>query len=231
MAIRGTASADTAGQQRHGAFAGLFGKKRQQEQLDSEHYRGSENVPSATMLELLAYRGFTKDADHFIVLREKADGYADLLNIRGQGVGTMSGREQQQIIDGFHHFLQTAVDDMKIIISPFPVDASKQKSYWQSRYVKVLKAVQRETDPRRRQQLRTQLRYIDIKQKQNVAVEKKLVSEEFILIIFGKRKQELRNLRDAVISWGGDSLILEPMDLERKEETLFRINNLNTQIK
>jgi hypothetical protein len=79
--------------------------------------------------------------------------------------------------------------------------------------------------------LRTQLRYIDIKQKQNVAVEKKLVSEEFILIIFGKRKQELRNLRDAVISWGGDSLILEPMDLERKEETLFRINNLNTQIK
>ena len=51
------------------------------------------------------------------------------------------------------------------------------------------------------------------------------------MIIFGKRKQELRNLRDAVISWGGDSLILEPMDLERKEETLFRINNLNTQIK
>ncbi len=229
LAIRGAVKEDRQRQKRTLLTSRKQRKQQRLEQL--EHYRGSEATPSSSMLELLAYKGITKDSDHFIILREKADGYADMLSIRGQGVRTMSIREQDQIIDGFHHFLQTAIDDMKIIISPFPVDASKQKSYWQSRYIKVMNDLKRETDIRRKRQLQTQLHYIENKQWENDQVEKKLVSEEFILLIFGKRPVELRNLRDAVISWGGDALVMEPLSLERKKETLFRINNLNTKIK
>lgn len=206
-------------------------KQKEKKNDSSNHYRGAEDVKFTPMIELLPYKAITNDVDHFIVLKDKDDGYADMLSIRGQGVGTMSAPEQLRIIDGFHSFLQTALDSMKIIISPFPVDTSEQQRYWGHRYVKVMKQVQAASDPRRKQQLRTQLRYIRVKQRQNVDVEKKLVSEEFILVLFGKRKIDLRNLREACKSWGGKSLILEDMSKRKKEEALFRINNLNTQIK
>lgn len=194
-------------------------------------YRGVSEAKFAEMRDLLAYKAITKDDDHFLVLKEEADGYADLLSIRGQGVGTMSYNEQQNIIEGFHHFLSAALEDMKIIISPFPVDTSHQRRFWGQRYTTVADQLKQATNQRRRQQLQTQLRYISSRQRQNVAVEKALVSEEFILVIFGKRKIDLRNEREAVIAWGGKALVMETLPLEKKEEILTRINNLNTRVK
>lgn len=88
MAIRGAVKEDRQRQKRTLLTSRKQRKQQRLEQL--EHYRGSEAVPSSSMLELLAYKGITKDSDHFIILREKADGYADMLSIRGQGVRTMS---------------------------------------------------------------------------------------------------------------------------------------------
>ncbi|MGY0225732.1 hypothetical protein ACW188_00120, partial [Limosilactobacillus fermentum] len=87
-----------------------------------------------------------------------------------------------------------------------------------------------EQNSRRRLQLQTQQRYIRDKQRTNIEVEKQLVSEEFIIVLFGKDKHTLRQNRQAAIQYGG-SLILEEISLEKKEETLFRINNLNTRVK
>lgn len=194
-------------------------------------YRGVTEASFTEMRDLLAYKAITKDQDHFLVLKDESDGYAELLSIRGQGVGTMSLPQQASILEGFHHFLQAALDDMKIIISPFPIDTTEQQSYWGTRYGIVANAVRRESNPRRKLQLQTQLRYIRVKQRQNLAVEKALISEEFVLILFGKRKIDLRNKREAVMAWGGKSLVMEPLSLKKKKEVLYRINNLNTSIK
>ena len=74
------------------------------------------------MMNLLAYKAITDDPEHFLALKEKEDGYADLLNIRGLGVGTMAQREANIVLDDFYHFLQAALSDVKFIICPFPVD-------------------------------------------------------------------------------------------------------------
>lgn len=205
-------------------------KERREEQIEQlKHFSGNGSGPDTSILELLAYKNITKDADHFVVLTEEADGYVELLSIRGQGVFSLSAGEQERIINGYHIFLQRMLDDIKIIISPFPADTLKQQRYWSEQWQHVNKKIAKEIDTRRRQQLLTRRRYIEIKQKQNLDVNHKLVSKEYILLLFGKTKQNLRDLRELAISWGGQSLNLEPLTLAKKEELLRRINNLNTQ--
>ena len=61
-------------------------------------------------------------------------------------------------------------------------------------------------------------------------MEKELFNQDFILILFAKNQRELRINRDNAINWGGNSVILEKMDLEKKKLVLYRMNNLNTRI-
>lgn len=206
-------------------------QQRKEEQIEAlKHFSGSQKGPEASMIDLLAYKSITKDNDHFIVLKEVADGYADLLSIRGQGVFSLSGQEQARIINGYHVFLQRMLDDFKIIISPFPADTLKQQRYWAKQWQMVNKQISQETNPRRRNQLLTRRRYIEVKQQQNTDVNRKLVSKEYVLVLFGKSKQNLRDLREMAIGWGGQALNLEVLSLAKKEELLRRINNLNTQL-
>ena len=186
---------------------------------------------AASMIDLLPYRRISNDRDALIELKSDKDGYVDLLTIRGQGVLTMTHNAQSELITGFYHFLQAYVEDFKFIISPFPVDTSEQRRYWGERYARVQNLIRQEHDPRRQAQLRAQLRYISDKQNTNMLVEKKLVSEEFVLVIFGKTKSQIRQYRQAAINFGGKALIVEEMPRRKKEETLFRINNLNTRIR
>ena len=209
--------------------SGFFSHKQKENGKDPlEHYRG-EKLAYTPMMNLLAYKAITDDPEHFLALKEKEDGYADLLNIRGLGVGTMAQREANIVLDDFYHFLQAALSDMKFIICPFPVDTTEQKIYWGKRYNRTNIAISQETDPRRKHQLMTQLKYIHQTQRRNMLVENQLISEDFFLLLFGKTKTILRNNRNAAMNWGGSALFLEPLSKKRKEEVLTRINNLNTQ--
>lgn len=191
-----------------------------------------DKLPTVTpMLNLLAYKQLTDDPEHFIQFKSNADGYADLLTIRGQGVLSMTRDGQANLILGFKHFLQAYLDDFEFIISPFPVDTSEQQRFWAQRYIRIQEAIRKEQNPQRLQQLRAQLRYINDKQNTNILVERQLVSEEFLLLLYGKTKMNLRQNRQTAINFGGKALVIEPMSRKKKEETLFRINNLNTRVR
>jgi hypothetical protein len=211
----------------------LRGRLKKKESLAEQrsHFRGTEDFNWLPMMDLLAYKQITNDPDHLIQLKESQDGWADLLTVRGQGVGTMSMNQQGNLIQGFYHFLQAYLEDVTFIISPFPVDTGRQQAFWGRRYERITQQIAREQNPRRRLQLQMQQRYIRDKQRTNIEVEKQLVSEEFIIVLFGKDKHTLRQNRQAAIQYGGSSLILEEISLEKKEETLFQINNLNTRVK
>ncbi len=116
--------------------------------------------------------------------------------------------------------------DHKYLITPFPIDTSTQKTFWGQRYIKVSDQLRHETNPIKARQLQTQLRYIKVKQEQNI-----LVEQEFFLIIFGKDKESIREERDSALNTGGIALIMNQLTLAKKKEILFRINNLNTEIK
>ncbi|EFK78717.1 hypothetical protein [Ligilactobacillus salivarius] len=75
-----------------------------------------------------------------------------------------------------------------------------------------------------------QQRYIKDQLSTLKRVEKELFNQDFILILFAKNQRELRINRDNAINWGGNSVILEKMDLEKKKLVLYRMNNLNTRI-
>lgn len=185
--------------------------------------------PVAPMIDFLPYKSITKDRNHFIILKDQDDGFADILSIRGQGVNSMSYREQDAIVEGFVTFLKTALEDMKVIISPFPADTSKQQEHSTRMYNQVNQELSQTKDPRRRRQLRTRLRYISDQIHMNGEVEDQLFNEEYLLVVFGKHQKELINNRENVIRWGGNALILEPISLERKQAILTRINNMNTE--
>lgn len=204
-----------------------YRKKRNKQDLTTFH--GTEQPPTASILELFNYKKITNDDDHLIVAKNGT--FIDLLNIEGHGVWSLTRDQQDVLLAHFHYFLQVFLPDNKFLITPFPVDTSSQKSYWGMRYIKVSDQLRVEQNSNRIRQLQTQLRYIKNKQEQNFAVERKLRSAEFFMILFGKTKQEIRERRNAAINSGGMALIMSQLSLEKKRQILFRINNLNTDIK
>lgn len=197
---------------------------------NKEESSGKGSMAFSPMVKLLGYKSLTNDDDAFLVLKEASYGYADLLNIRGQGLGTMSRNQQIKIINDFQNFLRVAIEDMKFIISPFPADTSSQQAFTTQMYSAVYKKLQTVEDERQRQQLQARLRYLDDQLKRNIQVEKELYNQEFIIMIFGKSRRNLATSRDNIIRWGGESLVIERLPRHKKEQVLFRINNLNTKI-
>ena len=203
--------------------------KRLKKEKDLTDFRGTEQPPKAAILDIFNYKAITNDSDHLIVAKNGT--YIDLLNIEGRGVWSLTRDQQDLLLANYHYFLQVFLPDHKYLITPFPVDATSQKTYWGRRYIKVSDQLRVERDPNRIKQLQTQLRYIKDKQKQNFAVERKLRSAEFFMLLFGRTKQELRERRNAAINSGGVALVMNQIPLKKKKEILFRINNLNTDIK
>lgn len=203
--------------------------KRLKKKKDLTDFRGTEQPPTAAILDVFNYKAITNDSDHLIVAKNGT--YIDLLNIEGRGVWSLTRDQQDLLLANYHYFLQVFLPDHKYLITPFPVDATSQKTYWGRRYIKVSDQLRVESDPNRIKQLQTQLRYIKDKQKQNFAVERKLRSAEFFMLLFGRTKQELRERRNAAINSGGVALVMNQIPLKKKKEILFRINNLNTDIK
>ena len=140
------------------------------------------------MYELLNYKGFTENKDHFLVLKDSDDGYAELLNIRGQGIGTLSFNQQKQLIEGYHDFLSMYLEDMQIMISPFPTDTSVQRSNTLKRYNQLSEMIAQEQDQSKKMQLLTRLRYVKDQLQTLKSVEKELFNQDFILILFAKNQ-------------------------------------------
>ncbi len=203
--------------------------KRLKKEKDLTDFRGTEQPPIAAILDIFNYKAITNDSDHLIVAKNGT--YIDLLNIEGRGVWSLTRDQQDLLLANYHYFLQVFLPDHKYLITPFPVDATSQKTYWGRHYIKVSDQLRVERDPNRIKQLQTQLRYIKDKQQQNFAVERKLRSAEFFMLLFGRTKQELRERRNAAINSGGVALVMNQIPLKKKKEILFRINNLNTDIK
>ena len=206
-------------------------KKERSKNNDLTTYKGTQALASASMLKLFNYKAITDDPDHLIAAKDKNDGFMDVLSIQGQGVGTMAWNQQNMIVDDFLRFLRGYLPDIDFIITPFPIDTSSQKSFWGRRYMRIMNLIQQTSDPNRLRQLQTQRKYIQVKQQQNVSVEEQLSSEEFFLVIFGKTKESIRDRRDTAMNLGGSALIMQHLSLNKKEELLFKINNLNTEIK
>lgn len=207
----------------------LWHKGKGKVENELTQFSGTKEPPSASVLKLFNYKAIDDDKDHLIIARD--DSYIDMLNIQGHGVRSLTYDQQTDLLSDYHRFLQVFLPDHKYLITPFPIDTSTQKTFWGQRYIKVSDQLRHETNPIKARQLQTQLRYIKVKQEQNILVEQQLRSEEFFLIIFGKDKESIREERDSALNTGGIALIMNQLTLAKKKEILFRINNLNTEIK
>lgn len=196
--------------------------------IDDQKSRRNKRLGS-DMTELLPYKGLTKGKDAFIILKEKDDGFAELLSIRGQNVWTMSGDGQASVIEGFQRFLRTYLEDFKVVIMPFPANTTTQREFTSTLYTKVANQIRQEKNGRKKHMLQTRLRYINDALHTNERVEKELDNKEFILILFGKTVRQLRTNREQAKIWGGNALILEDLTRENKMEVLARLNNMNTR--
>lgn len=205
------------------------GSKKKRGSISRHH---ANNMPeSELMLKLLDYKGFTPDVHHFIVLKDSSDGYVEMLTIRGQNVDSMGRNQQVHMISGFQDYLRAYLEDQKIIISPFPANTTKQQAFQSASYAAVMNRLKSTRDARKQQQLRTRLRYINDQLQRNIQVEHELDNLEYILLLFGKTITRLNDLKSNARNWGNQSIVIEEMEQEQKEQVLFRINNMNTRLR
>lgn len=210
-------------------FFGLLPGKPTVNDPDSTN-RGKPIGSNTDMIRLMGYKGLTNDREAFIILKDADDGYADILSIQGQALNTMSDNAKRSLLLGFDNFLQVYLEDMKIIATPFQVDTGLQQSYERQMYAEVSQELRYAQDSRLIRQLKTRLKYIDNQINLQKEAEEWLFNEEYFLLYFGKTRQEIYNNRQNLISWGGKTLILSPFDdIQKKENVLKRINNLNTK--
>lgn len=212
---------NTHGRKRHGLF--------HHRPSDQDQRASITNFAPITML--MGYKGLTKDRDHFLILKDPDDGYAELLSIQGQGIASMPPRQQAQLIAGFRDYLRAMVDDCKFLISPFPADTSEQRAYTAHLLYVVGRQMKQTHNQRLYRQLATRHSYLKGQLQRLIQVEKQHSNQEFICALFNRHRRDLRNLRDNAIVWGGSALRMDKISAKKKEQIIFRINNLNTRIR
>lgn len=175
--------------------------------------------------KLVGYRGLTHDRYAYLRLADDADGYVEMMSVRGQDVGSLPPDDSVAIIGQYQDFLRRYVEATKIFVSPFPVDTSQQRGYWTRQYIKLNKELRSIDDPAIAKQLSTRIQFISDRIEQTHVVEQELFNQEYIMFFFGKTTRQLTDLISNAKSWGGCAVILEPISRKRKEEIVTRINN------
>lgn len=181
-----------------------------------------------SILDLLNYKNITDDDNHFIVLKDGT--YCNFLQVPGVGLDSFPGNKYGEITDGFTHFLRQYVYDLTFLTTQFPASTQEQQIYWNRRLFKVQTKIQESHDSNQRKQLRTKERYIKQSLRVVKNVEQQLENQEYICFVFAKTKRDLLSRCTDVKHYGEQYLSFNDIDLKRKKQLLFKINNMNTPL-
>lgn len=167
---------------------------------------------SQTIIKLLRYKRLTKDENNFLVLSD--DTFAEMLQVEGLGLETLSPVQVTNVLNNYLQFLRRYLDDITYITSLYPVEIARQRSYWIRKFDKAKNETQRH--------------YIDDRIAMLDATHEQKSNQEYTLIVFADTIQNLKDNLTKIRNWGGGAVKTHKISRQKKIDKLEQLNNMNT---
>lgn len=167
---------------------------------------------SQTIIKLLRYKRLTKDENNFLVLSD--DTFAEMLQVEGLGLETLSTVQVTNILNNYLQFLRRYSDDITYITSLYPVETERQRAYWVRKFDKAKSDTQRH--------------YIDDRIAMLDATHEQKSNQEYTLIVFADTIQNLKDNLTRIRNWGGEAVKTHKINRQKKLDKLEQLNNMNT---
>lgn len=142
--------------------------------------------------------------------------YIKVLEVEGQDMYSLKNSEIENKIFQFHSFLKIMTLDIKIIILRYPVNTEIQKDY-------VLRKIKNSTS-------KIQKKFLDIKFKELLFLEKNRTNKEFYMFIFAKTKDELEESERTCKNIMGQSFKLNDVNSKKMILICKKLLNQNEKI-
>ncbi|WP_413628342.1 hypothetical protein R4B61_07480 (plasmid) [Fructilactobacillus vespulae] len=196
--------------------------------MDKTKVKKEKRNKKRTIIDLMGYKKITSDNHHYLCLKDGT--YCNLLKVPGIGLDSYPNSEYMDITDGFTSFLRQYVYDITFITTQFPASTQEQQIYWNQKLFKAQSDLQKTRDQKERTKLQIKIRYIKESLSVTRNVEQQLENQEYIVLIFAKNPRELNMKCQDIKQYGGKYIQFQDMDLKRKQQLLFKINNMNAPL-
>lgn len=161
------------------------------------------------MLELIP---FIKMDDNYIKMKH---GYLEMIQIESKNIFSRSESIISLEINKFNKFLKAYPDDFKIIIMNYPVNTEKQQQYIQDKIENCKNKLH--------------LSFLEDKLQELKSVQATKTNIEYYIFIFGDDKEKLnQNIDSFKRLFKSASFFI--IDKAKKQDILFKLNNMNTKI-
>lgn len=193
--------------------------------------------PVNKLTAFLRWKGFEGTDDLLVLSDANGDttGYLEMITIYGKDLDFVYGKGSagaSQIIQDYHSFLRTYLEDFDILITQMPADARVQTTSWSNELAKIEQEMGA-TSPQNKRYKQLLMRHKIVKTELNHTrfVEQNLSHEAYTAFVYGETKAEVRQQRQAFMNSGGTALSTSLMTRKQKEFILSIMMDPTIQLK
>lgn len=145
------------------------------------------------MVELLGYKGLTRDVHNYIAM--KNGWFSELVVLEGLAASDLTYELNRQLVKDAGAFFNALSNNSNVTFFGYSyrVNTEKQQASWNANKTKLLDAIHKEKNPRRRLQLERRLEMVNSELKRQVDVEKYVWAREYLMQVFAPSKAALEN--------------------------------------
>lgn len=173
-----------------------------------------QNLFSSKDRPILEVIPITNVEDTFFRLRDGT--IFDMVQVVTRDLTSLSDDDIQYDNLTIVKFLRLYAEDFKICSLSFPTDTKSQKQYLERKIAKTKNSVF--------------LHFLEYKLEELKYIEKNKTELEFYIFIFAKSPEELKNKYSILQSSLGVTGFYDEIELEKKIQILYKLNNKNTNI-
>jgi len=190
-----------------------LGNKEEVEKKSSVSFFKREKKPKVykSVMDVLPFSHVDED---YIVLNDGS--YLEILQIETTDLHSKNDDELQQLLYPRTGFIRSYNNAFKEVALNFPVDASLQRRYW-------LKKMKSTNNPVKLRIIERNLQSFDF-------IEKERTNREFFMFIYADTKAGIQSLVAQAIRMNQFSFPMHEIQLQKKKDVLFLMNNSNTKL-
>lgn len=173
-----------------------------------------QNLFSSKDRSILEIIPITNIEDTFFQLRDGT--VFDMVQIVTRDLTSLSDDDIEYDNLTIVKFLRLYAEDFKICSLSFPTDTKSQKQYLERKISKTKNSVF--------------LHFLEYKLEELKYIEKNKTELEFYIFLFAKSPEELKNKYSILQSSLGATGFYDELELEKKIQILYKLNNKNTNI-
>jgi hypothetical protein len=179
-------------------------------------------------LNLLGYKGLTKDKYSYVVTKQ--GWYAEMVLTNGQSVKNLTYMLSKMVVDDagkFWRSLEVGTNITHLAYS-FRENTTQQQEFWDIRLQRLQNELTQAISEHQRFQIQKRMNMLTDQLTVQRRVEQKLWSREYLMIVFAETKEQLRDLMVTLKTSANNGTApyrFTEMSKREKEERLYTLNN------